>query len=183
MDRFPPFLNQLNHQARRVHPAPQIQPLTADMHHPPFADQSFDLIWSEGAIYIMGYDHGLNCWRPLLRPGGYLVVTELSWFKPNPPDELLTYWQVNYPAMRSVAENLHAAERQGWKPIGDFPLPLAAWTEDYYGPLQRRFPGFLAGHANDPDAQAVVAMTEQEIAVMTRYADHCGYQFYVLQRL
>ena len=36
---------------------------------------SFDVIWSEGAIYIMGFERGLRAWRPLVRTGGYVVVS------------------------------------------------------------------------------------------------------------
>ena len=64
----------------------------ADMNALPFADGAFDLLWSEGALYIIGFDAGLATWRWLLKPGGYLVVSEASWFRPNPPDELAEFW-------------------------------------------------------------------------------------------
>ena len=75
----------------------------------PFPDGRFDLIWSEGAVYIMGFDKALVKWRPLAKPGGYLVVSELSWFRPDPPAEIRDFWGHHYPAMRSVDGNLAVA--------------------------------------------------------------------------
>src|SRR5262249_11799155 len=52
-----------------------------------FPDASFDLIWSEGAIYVMGFAEGLRAWKRLLKPHGAIAVTELSWLGPDIPEE------------------------------------------------------------------------------------------------
>jgi hypothetical protein len=54
---------------------------------------------------------------------------------------------------------------------------------DYYGPLQARLRVFRTAHADDPEAQAVADMTEQEIALMMGAAGSCGYVFYILRRV
>jgi len=36
----------------------------------PFREASFDLIWSEGAVYVMGFDAGLAQWRRGSNPAG-----------------------------------------------------------------------------------------------------------------
>lgn len=175
------FLAQLEEGARERGLGERIETRMADMRDLPFVDESFDLIWSEGAIYIMGFDEGLKRWRRLVRPGGYLVVSEISWFRSDPPQELEEFWSLNYPAMRSVSDNLDQAESLGWQPVGHFPLPLQAWT-DYYGPLEQRLPAFREAHAGDPDAREVAAMTEQEMDLLSCYSDYYGYEFYVLRR-
>jgi ubiquinone/menaquinone biosynthesis C-methylase UbiE len=181
-DLFGQFLAELNRAAAALGLEGRIQTRQADMHDLPFADGSFDLIWSEGAAYVMGFDQALSGWRRLGRPGGYLVVSELSWFRPDPPSEIKEFWDLNYPAMRGVDANLAAARALGWMPVANFHLPAEAWTRDYYGPLRGRLPDFREVHAGDPDAQAVADMTEQEMDIMDRYSDVCGYEFYVLRR-
>ncbi|MFB1488167.1 MULTISPECIES: class I SAM-dependent methyltransferase [unclassified Thiocapsa] len=183
VDRVPLFLLDLRTRAQARGLDGRIRPLVADMHALPFRSDAFDLIWSEGAIYIMGFDAGLTHWRSLLRPGGWLVVSELSWFTDHPPAALRDHWREDYPGMRNVADNLAAARALGWATVGHFPLPTEAWTIDYYGPLQARLPGFRAAHADDPEALAVADMTEQEIALMTDAAGICGYVFYILRRI
>lgn len=148
----------------------------------PFADGEFDLLWSEGAVYVMGFDAGLAAWRRLLRPGGYLVVSEASWFRPDPPKELADFWTEAYPGMRSVEANVAAARERGWEVVATFPLPAASWTDGYYAPLRERLPGFRQRHAGDEDALAVAAMTEREIELFETYSAFYGYAFYVLRR-
>jgi len=45
----------------------------------PFASGELDLIWSEGAIYNIGFENGIAQWRRYLKPGGVLVVSEIIW--------------------------------------------------------------------------------------------------------
>ncbi len=159
----------------------RIQTLVADMNDLPFPDDRFDLIWSEGAVYIMGFDNELAKWRPLAKPGGYLVVSELSWFRPDPFAEIRDFWGHHYPAMRTVDEHLAAARSAGWRPVGNYHLPAEAWT-GYYEPLKQRLPAFRRSYGYDRDAQASADMTEQEMSLMGRYSDVCGYEVFVLRR-
>ena len=154
----------------------------ADMSALPFAEGEFDLIWSEGALYVMGFDRGLAAWRKFLKPGGYLVVTEASWFRPNPPRELAEFWAEGYPGMRSVEANADAARERGWEVVATFHLPEAAWTEGYYAPLRERLTEFRRRHADDEEALGVAATTEEEMRLFDTYSDDYGYAFYVLRR-
>jgi SAM-dependent methyltransferase len=180
VDRIPCFLAELRAAARLRGLGERIDIVQADMDALPFADARFDLIWSEGAVYNIGFDRGLAGWRPLLGPGGYLVVSELEWRGGDPPPELQAYWRENYPAMRSAEENRNAARALGWRVEDHFELPAEAWT-DYHGPLRDRIGAFRARHRDEPDAQAVADTTEEEMAVMDRYGALCGYGFHVLR--
>ena len=181
-DLMPSFLTQLDNNAAHRGVGRYVATCVADMGCLPFASNSFDLAWSEGAIYLIGFDEGLTRWRPLVRSGGWLVISELSWFTPDPPAELADFWIENYPAMRTVEANLVAARELGWNPVGHFRLPEKGWRERYYGPLKRRLPVFLEAHTADPEAESVVAMVEREMELMNRHRESCGYAFYVLRR-
>ncbi|MEN8177741.1 MAG: methyltransferase domain-containing protein [Pseudomonadota bacterium] len=181
-DLFHEFIDQLRAAINDKGLGEHIRVEQADMNALPFPEHSFDLIWSEGAIYIMGFDNGLTKWRPLLKPGGYLVVSEVAWFRPDPPLELKDFWDKNYPGIRSVEENLVAAKALGWTPVGNFHLPLKAWTRDYYAPLLERIPTFRIENAENGDAQAVADMTEYEITLLERFHDYYGYEFFILRK-
>jgi SAM-dependent methyltransferase len=180
-DLAPAFLARLGALAEERGLGDRIATCAADMGRLPFAEGAFDFVWSEGAIYLVGFDEGLVRWRPLLRSGGWLVVSEMSWLQPDPPAELSAFWSENYPAMRDVESNLAAARDHGWVPVGHFRLPAEGW-EAYYGPLRARLSAFIRAHEADPEAAAVVAATEHEMALMTRHLEMCGYVFYVLCR-
>ena len=66
--------------------------------------EELDLIWCEGAIYNIGFERGLNEWRRFIKPGGYLVVSEASWFTWERPTEIQKFWQVAYPEIRYDTE-------------------------------------------------------------------------------
>ena len=69
VDIHQPFLDQLEARAAREGLTDRITTVQADMAVPPFPDGSFDLVWSEGAAYIVGFEQSLNRWRRLLRAG------------------------------------------------------------------------------------------------------------------
>ena len=92
VDRHQPFLVELERRAREAGLAERITTLNASMSRLPFEDTSFDLIWSEGAIYMMGFRQGLTYWRRFLSPNGYIAVTEPCWLKKEIPDEARRNW-------------------------------------------------------------------------------------------
>ncbi len=181
-DLVPSLLSTVTERVAESGLQSRVTTQVADMNSLPFADGAFDLLWSEGAIYIIGFDRGLAAWRRLLKPGGYLVVSEASWFRPDPPDELAEFWAEGYPGMRSLEANAAAAKAKGWEVVAAFHLPETGWTEGYYAPLRERLTEFRRRHADDDEALGVAAMTEREMELFETYSDHYGYAFYVLRR-
>jgi SAM-dependent methyltransferase len=143
--------------------------------------RTFDVIWSEGGIYIIGFASGLRAWRTLLNPGGYIAVTELSWIKPDPPKEILDYWKEQYPGVSSVEENLVKVRAAGYREIGHFAVPESAWWDSYYHPMERRVAELRRKYMGNPDAERVLDNELTEIDMYRRYADWYGYVFYVMQ--
>ncbi|WP_455220787.1 class I SAM-dependent methyltransferase [Kaarinaea lacus] len=181
VDLIPEFLEQLNARITGLGLQQRLAVCEGDMNRLPFPDHCFDLVWSEGAAYIMGFDNALREWKRLIKPGGHLVVSEVSWFKPDPPAKLKAFWDENYPAIRSVQDNLVAARTAGWETIANFHLPSEAWSEDYYGPLKIRLQEFRKANAHDKDALQIADMTDNEIRLFENYSDYYGYEFYILR--
>lgn len=148
----------------------------------PFEPSAFDIIWSEGAIYNMGFRKGLAYWSQFLKPGGYMAVSEISWLTEERPEAIETYWNEAYPEIGTVAEKRQAIADAGYILIGDFVLPPSDWLDNYYGPMEERMAGFLDRHENSADAQAIVAEERKEIELYTTYQDYLSYGFYVMQK-
>ena len=68
VDFHQPYFDDLNARAARAGVARRIRTVRADMADPPFPDGSFDLVWSEGAIYLVGFEQGLTLGPPSLLP-------------------------------------------------------------------------------------------------------------------
>ena len=77
VDFLPSFLDVLRQRAQ-AQGLGRIITLEASMDALPFTDASFDVIWSEGAVYNMGFEAGIAAWKRFLKPGGKLCVLELS---------------------------------------------------------------------------------------------------------
>lgn len=182
VDNHQPLLDKLQKKIDQQELNDRVKPQLASMLELPFADQSFDLIWSEGAIYIMGFEKGLKSWQRLLKPGGLMAVTEVSWFTEEPPDEIADYWKTNYPGMRGVEENRKLIESCGYRLIDDFPLPSTDWTEEYYRPHEAPLKTMRQRYPDQPEALAVCDEIECEIEMYRRYGDSFGYQFYLMEK-
>jgi ubiquinone/menaquinone biosynthesis C-methylase UbiE len=182
VDVHQPYLDDLMQRAGASGLAEHIRPVRASMDALEFEPESFDLIWSEGAIYIMRFERGLRAWQPLVRHGGYVVVSELSWLVDDPPAPARAFWDEAYPAMRPVATNLRTVERCGYERVADFVLPKSAWLDDYYTPLARRIDAIERDHANDPAARTFLAGERREIELFHAHGDSYGYVFYLMRR-
>jgi SAM-dependent methyltransferase len=181
VDNHPPFVDVLNRQARDLEIADRLEARVGDMQRLDFAPESFDLIWCEGAIYVMGFETALRDWRRLLVPGGHMAVTEVCWMKPNPPPELAAFWTREYPAIRSAAELLAVIEICGYETVGHFALPPCSWWEDYYRPLQQNLTEFRERRRDEPDAQELADQVQHEIDVWHAYSEFYSYEFFVMR--
>jgi SAM-dependent methyltransferase len=182
VDLVPEFIDELRDKAAAQGLADRIAPQVASMAELPFEDESFDAIWSEGAVYNIGFGRGVNAWRRYLKPGGVLVVSEITWLNDERPDELTAFWNAAYPEIDTAPAKLSVLERSGYTPIGYFVLSRRCWLENYYRPLQGRFEAFLARHGHGAEARALVRAQEEEIALYERYGDHFSYGFYIARK-
>lgn len=180
LDGHRPFLEQLETRARNAGVLDRISIVHGDMARLPYAAQGFDLIWCEGAAYIIGFDAALAAWKPLLRPGGVLALTEPVWLTDDPPAKVSACWD-EYPAMEDVASARRRAMSHGYDILGDFVLSDAAWWTHYYGPLETRLEAAAARLQGNPTAEAILAEIRAEIGCRREHPYDYGYLFLVLR--
>ena len=171
VDLFREFLDILAEKARGAGYSQRIQTLAASMDALSFEAESLDLIWSEGAIYNIGFGKGIEAWKQFLRPGGVIAVSEITWLRPDPPEEIRRYWDAEYPEIATAPEKITILERAGYDLLGYFVLPPSSWIENYYEPTRQRIPAFLERHADLPQAAELVGMERQEAELYKRYKD------------
>lgn len=182
IDQVPEFLERLRARASARGVAGLIETHEASMETLPAADASLDAIWSEGAIYNIGFERGAAAWRRYLKPGGVLAVSELTWFTEARPPELDAYWVSQYSEVATASVKLGVLERNGYAPLGYFVLPERCWLNAYYGPTRERCAAFLRTHGSSEAARAIVAVEEEEMAVYERYRSFFGYGFYIARK-
>ncbi|MEF3698782.1 SAM-dependent methyltransferase [Desulfolutivibrio sp.] len=182
VDSHAPFITHLAASVAANGLGHRITPLCADMAHTGFPPGSFDLIWSEGALYNLGLDAALPLCRDLLRPGGHLVFTDAVWRKSDVPEEVRRGFDQDSPAMGWTQDVLAAVARHGLDLLGHFTLPDAAWWEDFYTPMQARVREMRRKYAHDPEAQAILDSIHREAKLHAAHGDCYAYEFFVTRR-
>jgi SAM-dependent methyltransferase len=173
------YLDQLAASAEAAGLRDRIGQLQLDMADLPFGRDTFDLIWSEGAAYILGIEEAFTQWKDPLRPRGYLAVTQLVWLTDDRPAEAVEFWADEYPDMTDVPATLAVIENAGYEVVGHFTLPDAAWWEHYYTPLEAKLPALREKYAGNEEALAIIASSAAEIDVRRRFGQTYGYEFFV----
>lgn len=182
VDTHEPFLNETAQRAKTAGLAHLITAKNCSMAEMDFAGESFDLIWAEGSIYIMGFGNGLQSWRHFLKPGGFMAVTEVSWLTDSPPGEVQKFWEKAYPNIKSVEANTSVIHDCGYLLIDSFRLPESAWWDGYYTPLEERLFRLRNKYRDNPDALSYLNQEQEEIDIYRKYSNTYGYVFYVMQK-
>jgi len=181
LDNHQPFLDQLDISVKKEGFSDKIKLVKGDMFNLVYDSNIFDLVWSEGAIFIIGFEKGLREWKRLLTDKGYLVVSDLSWLKNNVPEEVKEYLEHVDPTIKTIKGNLDIAKKIGYHVVGHFVLPSESWWTNYYNPILAKLPILKEKHKNNKEKLGHIAYHELEIDMFRKYSDYYGYVFYVMQ--
>lgn len=179
VDFLQPFLDALNARSSERGIGDQIDTICCSIDALTFKDQSLDVIWSEGAMYNIGFENGARAWKRCLKPGGYLVASEITWLTRDRPAKLTQHWESEYPEIGLASEKFEVLEQLGYIPDAYFILPEDCWLDHYYKPMQDRFEAYLERNNQSDDARAVVAGEQAEIDLYRKYKSFFGYGMYV----
>ena len=95
-----------------------------------FPEESFDIIWSEGSIFVIGFENGIRMWRRFLKPNGFLVIHDEN---------------------KDKTKKLELITKYGYTSIVQFELSDNLWRLEYYIPLEQLIQEFRHKYPNDSD--------------------------------
>jgi SAM-dependent methyltransferase len=182
VDFIQDFLDLLEGSAENLGLSEKVTTLCRSMDNLPFADEEYDVIWSEGAIYNLGFERGVKEWRRHLKAGGVLAVSEITWITSSRPRELQEYWEREYPEIDVASARIGILEKHGYAPLGYFVLPEHCWLDNYFRPMQDRFEDFLDRNNHSAEARALVEAEKREIELYEKYKAYYSYGFYIARR-
>ena len=183
VDFLQDFLDVLEARAQSEGVADNISCLCASMDDLPFDEGEFDVFWSEGAIYNIGFQKGVADWKRYLKPGGLLIASEISWITSTRPSQIQNYWHSEYPEIDMASSKIKVLEENGYSPIGYFVLPEHCWLDNYYRPMQERFQDFLDRNGNSEEARAGVETEAKEIELFEQYKPYYSYGAYIAKKV
>jgi SAM-dependent methyltransferase len=130
----------------------------------------------------MGFESGISAWRRFLKPGGTLIVSEITWLSATRPPKIQSHWDSEYPEIDVASAKIGILERYGYSPEAYFVLPTRCWLENYYRPMQCSFDEFLERHGRSKEAMATVEAEKNEIALYEEYCAYYSYGVYVAKK-
>jgi len=183
VDLFPKFIDKLKINAGKKGYKERINAIVGDMTALPFKKEQFDLIWSEGAISHIGFKRGMNDWNKFIKPGGFIAVSEATWFTPVRPKEIYDFWMDAYPEIDIISTKIAQMEEAGYKAVAHFILPESCWLDEYYAPQHTARSLFLKKYGGKQIARNFVANTQLEESMYNKYKGYYGYAFYIGKKL
>ena len=183
LDLFPDFIDIFNHNAKQSGLQDRVKGIVGSMDNLPFQSEELDLIWSEGAIYNIGFERGLNEWRRYLKPGGYIAVSESSWFTDERPAEINDFWVNAYPEIDTIPNQIAKIHKAGYLPVATFILPENCWTEHYFAAKIEAQKIFLHKYAGNKIAEEFSSLQFDEEELYSKYKAFYGYTFFIAKKI
>lgn len=161
LDIDQPLLDKLRTKAEEAGFSNRVKTLKSSMFQMDFADESFDIIWSEGSIFIIGFEKGLKEWRRFVKPDGFLVVHDES---------------------KNTKKKLKQIPNCGYNLLECFSLPEDAWWVEYYGPLEQRIQELRTEYIDDMESLKLLDKEQDEIDMFKKYRESYGSVFFIMQK-
>jgi ubiquinone/menaquinone biosynthesis C-methylase UbiE len=125
-----------------------------------FPNETFDIVWAEGSIWIIGFKKGLEEWRRLLKPEGFLVVHD---------------------SVKTVTNEVDMPSKLGYELINHFQLPEDAWLKAYCVPLERLIKEQLKKVTDAKTLKMLERYQNEVIIIRSNPKDNIS-AFYIMQK-
>ena len=181
LDNYQPFLDILMQNAKKGGFDNRIIPKNQSMLEMDFKNDTFDIIWSEGALFVMGFRNGLKKCNQLLKNKGYFAVSEAVLLLSNLPKPLKEFWDEVYPDIKDIKRNISLIKDEGFNVLSHFTLPKSCWI-DFYSRMDKQIEELKKKYHNNKIALQVFEKCEKESKIYDKYSDYFGYEFFIMQK-
>ncbi len=183
LDNHQAFLDKLMEKAKEEELLDHIAPENKSMLDMDFKDNTFDIIWSEGALYLMGFQNGLRRCHQLLKDDGFLAVTEIVYLVNDPPAPLIQYFEKEYPGISVVKDKIESIHNERFHLISNFTLPKSSWLDSFYLPMEEELIRLYKKYQGNEIALGIFEEMKNEIDLYKKFSDFYGYEFFIMQRI
>jgi ubiquinone/menaquinone biosynthesis C-methylase UbiE len=126
-----------------------------------FPKESFDILWAEGSIFVLGFKHGLSAWKPFLKAGGYLVVHD---------------------AVGNIDQKKQNITTCGYHLTDWFLLEAEIWWQHYYEPLKKAVQEIRQQKTTNRDLRKALELSEQEIQGYHQHPEQYRSVYFIMRK-
>lgn len=155
------LLDKLNRKIKEAGLTHRVETIRCSMSEMNFREKSFDIIWAEGSIWVIGFKRGLKEWKRFLKPGGYLVIH----------DEI-----------KDINKKLQQISDCGYELLEHFLLSEDIWWNEYYEPLEKHINDLRIKYADENKDVQKLEKEEQEIDMFKKNPELFKSVFYILRK-
>ena len=127
-----------------------------------FPDGSFDVIWAEGSMNVIGFKKGLQEWKRLLKPGGFMVVHD---------------------ERGNVREKLDQISGCGYELLGYFELDEETWRAEYFVPLEKLILETRVKYPDSPGVLEELQEAQQELDMFRKNPERNSSVCFVMKKM
>ncbi|MBA7631377.1 Ubiquinone biosynthesis O-methyltransferase [subsurface metagenome] len=161
MDIDQKALNKLNEKIREKGLSDQITTQYGSLLKSGLKRESFDIIWAEGVIHIIGFKNGFKACHELLKPDGFLVLAE---------------------AIVGMNRNLDLITKSGFDLYNQIDWEKMCWWTKFYAPLEKTLKR-LRDEGIRPDLYAELRSHEGEISMVRNNLNESDCAHYILKKV
>ena len=156
-----PVLDKFNRRIEEAGLTDRIQVINCSMFDMDFPDGSFDIIWSEGSIYAIGFERGLREWKHFLKPAGFIVIHD---------------------EQGNVKGKLKQISNCGYDLLGDFILSKETWWTEYFAPLEKLIAESRTRYTDDPKILEELHQAQGELDMFKKNPERNSSVCFVIKR-
>jgi len=156
-----PALDKFARKIKEAGLTGQVQAVNCSIFDMDFADESFDIIWSEGSIYAIGFERGLREWRRFLKPGGFMMVHD---------------------EQGNVKEKLEQIPDCGYELLGYFILSKEIWWTEYFAPLEKLIVESRTRYTDDPKILEELHQAQGELDMFNKNPERNSSACFVMKK-
>jgi ubiquinone/menaquinone biosynthesis C-methylase UbiE len=154
-------LDKLARKIRRAGLSHRVRAVNCSIPDMAFPDESFDIVWSEGSIFVIGFQRGIQEWKGFLKPGGFMVVHDEK---------------------GNVEQKLRQISECGYKLLGYFTLSQQTWWTEYFAPLEKLIAESQTSRADDPHTLEELRQARKELEMFRRNPELNNSVYFVMQK-
>jgi ubiquinone/menaquinone biosynthesis C-methylase UbiE len=181
-DIHQPFLDAVDEKIAAEGFSGRIKTVCASMDNLPFGEESFDIIWAEGCSFIMGFENAVRYWKNFLKPGGYMMISDLFWFTESPSSEAQEFFAEIDPTIMIEDKGFEIIRNAGLEPVGSFRLPSRVWEESFYGNIKGKFGDLMEEFKTNEAALIIIEGLRKQTEIFDKYSDEYGYTYNVMRK-
>ncbi len=157
-----PALDKLTRKISEAGFSNQVQAVNCSILDMSFPDESFDIIWSEGSIFVIGFERGIWEWKHLLKTNGFMVIHDEK---------------------GNIEEKLEQISKCGYMLLGYFVLSQDTWRAEYFAPLEELVAKSQTIHTDDPQALEELNQAQRELEMFRNNPERNNSVYFVIQKL